>query len=439
LFNDFSTFEVINLCNLLLECDNLLIGSFGPLKKRVMINCSVIDCSDWENCLIIDSQGLYKYFGNVFPDFRLLKLGFNASINPFVFKSDDVYSDVKSIVDIFRLSFHLSEDSARLLQLSLVNLIGRNNVNPTIKDVILEVESQGNILGYRLSTHRLLRFLDLMLIGRVGSSFNSNHGFSNLDSNLIVVDISHLPVEFRVFSSLLILHKFHKTFDFILIEDADLLAPAMVRALREEYAISFERSMILYDLIRLRSSGFTLLSCDNPLLLNPKIRLMLNLALSPPPLCMEYFDSIVRSFTLGFEDSRDLKFIDYENFFLCFINGDVKLAKYSSKFNFEGEFTVSDELGVSKPASISILEKLFGSKADLAYNILSFLSQGVVEKDLVIGYITSVLGVDSSEAKKMLTILLVNGLIFEGMHRDGKYYVRLSPMGAFALEEFSRV
>ncbi|MEM0084801.1 MAG: hypothetical protein QW743_06910 [Candidatus Methanomethylicia archaeon] len=439
MFDNSSNFEIIDLCSLLLDCDALLLGSFGALKKRFMINCSVIDCSDWENCLVVDPHGLYKYLGNTFTNFKLLKLGFNASINPFTFKSDDAYSDVKFIVDIFRLSFHLSEDSARLLQFAITNLIGKGNFNPTIKDIILEVESQGNFPGSRFTVHRLIRFLDLMLMGRVGSSFNSYYGFSNLDSGLFVVDISHLPVEFRVFSSLLILHRFSKIFDLLLIEDVDLLAPALVRALREEYAISFERSMIFYDLIKSRNSGITLLSCENPVSLSSRIRSILDISFSPLPSCMEYFDSIMRLFTVDFNDLKFLKFLDNERFFLCFINGDIKVVNYSLKPEFKGEFDVVDELGISKPVSPSILEKLFGSKADLAHNILSFLSQGTVERDLVIGYITSVLGIDSQEAKKILTILLVYGLVFESMHRDGRYYVRLSPMGASVLEDYSRV
>lgn len=242
-----------------------------------------------------------------------------------------------------------------------------------------------------------------------------------------------------MFSSLLILYRFSQTFDLLLIEDVDLLAPALVRALREEYAISFERSMIFYDLIKSRNSGITLLSCENPMSLSSRVRSILDMTFSTLPNCMEYFDSIMRLFTVNFDDLKFLKLLDNEKFFLCFVNGDIKVANYSLKLKFEGEFNVIDELGISKIVSPSILEKLFGSKADLAYNILSFLSQGTVEKDLVIGYITSVLGIDSHEAKKILTILLVYGLVFESMHRDGKYYVRLSPMGASVLEDYSRV
>jgi DNA-binding IclR family transcriptional regulator len=86
---------------------------------------------------------------------------------------------------------------------------------------------------------------------------------------------------------------------------------------------------------------------------------------------------------------------------------------------------------------MNTLVKLFGNRADVAYGVLSFLAQGVVERDLVIGYITGVYGLSAAEAKKILTTLSVNGLIIEGVHRDGKYYLKISPMGVAVMNEYS--
>ncbi|MCS7366943.1 MAG: hypothetical protein NDF52_03585 [archaeon YNP-WB-062] len=431
----------VNLVDLLSGDGKLVLGSFGILRVRVRVNYSVIDCADWERTLIVDSVGLYKYLCNVFEDAKLLKLGFNASINPFKFDSEDPYLEAKMVSDIFRLSFHLGEDSARVLLDSLISLISKGVLDFSVSDVISEVESQSLISRSYPYVHRLLRLLGLMSVGRVGSSFNSMHGFSNLNSSLIIVDVSHLPVEFRVLSSLLILMKFRRGFDFILVENAGIIAPEMSRALREEYAVSFERSMIFYDLIHANESKYILLSCDNPLWLNSKIRSVIDVAFAPIPRYRDALDSLLRTFSSGFYDSNALKSIDIDDdvYFMVFKGGDVKLANYSGRLEFKGEFEVADELKPLKPSQLNILVKLFGSKADLAYGILSFLSQGIVERDLVIGYITGVYGLSATEAKKILTTLSVNGLIVEGVHRDGKYYLKLSPMGVAVMNEYSEL
>jgi len=429
----------VNLVDLLCSEGKLVLGSFGPMRSRVKVNYSIIDCADWERVLIVDSSGLYKYLCNVFEDAKLLKLGFNASINPFKFDLDDPYTEAKFTSDIFKLSFHLGEDSARVLQESLISLILKGGLEFSISDVISEVESQSLISRSYPYVHKLLRLLDLMSVGRIGSSFSSMHGFSNLNSSLIIVDVSHLPVEFRVLSSLLILMKFRREFNFILIENADIIAPEMSRALREEYAISFERSMIFYHLINENESKYILLSCDNPSWLNSKIKFIIDIAFAPIPRSKDVLDNLLRSFTSGFYDLSDFKSINIDDdvYFMVFKDGDVKLANYSGRFEFKGVFEVADELKPLKPSQQNTLVKLFGSKADLAYGVLSFLSQGTVERDLVIGYITGVYGLSATEAKKILTTLSVNGLIIEGVHRDGKYYLRISPMGIAVMNEYS--
>ncbi|MCS7097325.1 MAG: hypothetical protein NZ926_02570 [Candidatus Methanomethylicia archaeon] len=438
MFDNSFKLEFINLHDLLHESRNLIISSFGPLNYRFKINISIIDYSDWNYCLIIDPHGLYKYLRNKFMDFKLLKLGFNASINPFSFKSEDPYSEIKFIVDIFRLSFHIGEDSARILQNSLINLVSRDIFNPNVKDVISEIEIQSSLFRYSLGINKLLRFLDLMTVGRVGSSFNFHHGFTNLKPGLNVVDISHLPVEFRIFSSLLTLFHFSNIFDFIVIEDVDLISPALIRALREEYAVSFERSMLFYDILKGKGHGYILLSCYAPSFINPKVRSIVSITLSPILVNGEYFNDIVDLFSIDDNNLKVFRHIDNKKYFLVFINGDLKISNYSCDLEFKGEFEIEDELKISKPMKISVLHKLFGDKADLAHSILSFLSQGTVEKDLMIGYATSVLGLDGTEARKMLTILTVNGLIFESIHRDGKCHLKISPIGASILEEYNR-
>jgi hypothetical protein len=429
----------VNLVDLLSNDGKFVLGSFGPLQGRVRVNYSVIDCADWESALIIDSVGLYKYLRSAFDDAKLLKLGFNASINPFKFDSEDPYIEAKIVSDIFRLSLHLGEDSARVLLDSLISLISKRGLEFSVSDIISEVESQSLISRSYPYVHRLLRLLDLMSVGRIGSSFNSTYGFSNLNSSLIIVDVSHLPVEFRVLSSLLMLMKFGRNFDFMLIEDADIIAPEMSRALREEYAISFERSITFYDLINGSRSRYILLSCDNPLWLNSKVRAIIDIAFAPIPKIRDSLDILLRTFTSKSYDPNLLKSINVNDdvYFMVFRDGNINLASYSVKVEFKGEFEVADELKPLKPSQMNTLVKLFGNRADVAYGVLSFLAQGVVERDLVIGYITGVYGLSAAEAKKILTTLSVNGLIIEGVHRDGKYYLKISPMGVAVMNEYS--
>ncbi|MEM3615880.1 MAG: hypothetical protein QXX09_04435 [Candidatus Methanomethylicia archaeon] len=441
MFKNIFNLELVNLHEFLsrLDDESMFIGSFGHLKGRLKINCCLLDYCDWGFGVIIDPCGLYKFFSKFFDNVHVLKLGFNASINPLNLRIDDPYYDIKIITDIFRLSFHLGEDSARILQSSLLNLSYKGIFNPTIEDIVLEVESQTRFSRYPSQVYRLLRFLELMNVGRFGSSFKSSYGFPNDYEGLTIIDISHLPVEFRVFSSLILIHKLLINSDFMLIEDVDILAPTLNRALREEYAISFERSMLLYDIIKNGRDGYIVLSGEDPMGLNSRVRSLLNMVFSPIPrdgITMENFSRLFL-----FDKDFDFSFLNTipKDCFLIFTDGIIKLANYGREIKFVGEFDIPDELKLSIPSTPNILKRIFGGKADVAYGILSFLSEGTMDRDLVIGYATSVLGVDATEAKRVLTTFLVNGLITEFMHRDRKYYLKLSPYGLSALDDYSHV
>ncbi len=414
-----------------------IIGTFGPIGDRVKINASVLGVLDWSRVMVIDAYGAYSALSFFFNNCKVLRLGFNASIAPFDLSLSDPYIRAFEIAEAFKLSFHISESSARLLQQALARLIARGVYEPSVEDVILEVESQSQIASSRPFSYRLLRLLDNLTYGRIGSSFSGSMELSSADAPLLVIDVHHLPREFRVLASTLLLLKFSDESDMVMVvEESDLLMPGLMRALREEYALAFERTLFTLNTLRRSRSGLAVLSCRSPLLLAVRARLDLQCAFSSLPRSREEFEALSAVFPTTTFRWEHVTCISRDSF-LVFHDGKVKIAELRFKELPEVQVSIEEKIKPAKPKVGAVLQKIFRGAADFASQILSFLLQGAADRDTIMGYAVGVLGLSSEEAQRMIGVLSAYGFITDVVGRDGKYYFRITPSGIAALNEYS--
>ncbi|RLE51899.1 MAG: hypothetical protein DRJ20_01215 [Candidatus Methanomethylicota archaeon] len=430
---------IVNLASIIssLHASKCILGTFGPISERVKINASILDALGWEKTIVIDGFGEYSALCSLCRDCKLVRLGFNASISPFNLSWFDPYIRAFEISEAFKLSFHISEVSARILQQALARFVARGVYEPSVEDVILEIESQSQIASTRPYSFRLLRLLDNLTWGRIGSSFSGFLGLDDVGNSLLIVDLHHLPREFRVLASILLFLNFSERSDVkLVLEESDLLMPGLMRALREEYAVAFERTLFILDILKRSRNPAIILSCRSPMLLAFRARLSLNCAFSSPPRSKEEFNAL--SALLPLADFR-LEHVNYipSSAFLVFYGGRVSIAELKFKELPEVRIPVEDVIKPTKPKVESALHKMFRGLADPAAQILSFLLQGAADRDTLMGYAVGVLGLSSEVAQRIISVLSAYGFIADVVGRDGKYYLRITPSGIAALNEYS--
>ncbi len=424
----------------LLAVSPILAATFAPIDDRVKINATIIKSQLPLNELtvIIDHYNLYSNLKAIFSNCKILKLGFNASLPLFELKDEDPYLKIFDIVEAFKLSFHISEYSARILQYALASLATKGNITPSIEEVILEVESRSQISIPKIHVARLLRLLDLMSYGRIGAAFcnQANIDFTKNDT-ILIIDVSHLPREFKTLASFLILMKLPKDKKLtIIIENADLMMPELMRALREEFALAFERTLYTLDILDQFRKSLIILSCRSPIFLSTRARFKLKYAFASIPKYKEDFDALVNIFLTSKISWREIKNLP-QNLMLIFQNGELKTASLSFTKIPSIPITIEEKLKPHKIKIETLLEKVFRGLSEAAYQILSFLLQGSADRDTLLGYAIGILGLNSEKAQRILGILSAYGLISDVIGRDGKHYLKITPSGIAALNEYS--
>lgn len=414
----------------------LLLGTFGGDVDRVLINTSIVKMMNWSEVLFIDTIGYYLHFQEFFSDSTTFILGYNCSIPVFNLTSNDPYLRAVKLSEVFKISFHISDQAARVLQHALISMVNRGIYEPSIEDVILEIESQSQLSAFRFNVNRLLRLLDALTWGRVGAAFSGDNFLEKVDGRIVFFGLHSLPREFRVLASLLLLLNVMEKEVSIVVEDSDLLLPGLVRALREEYALAFERTFFVLDLIR-RSRWLNLiLSCRSPSLISPRVRIRFDYTFSSVPRSREEFNSLFNYFPLTNFNPEMIETTP-KNCFLVFYDGRVKLCNLFFKSIPDFPVKVDELIKPIKPRVKSLLQRLFRNLSEAAFHVLSFLSQGSADRDALISYAVGVLGLESSVAQRIVNSLSVYGLVFETIGRDGKYYFKISPSGIAALNEYA--
>jgi len=413
----------------------LLLGTFGSDVDRVLINTTIAKSMDWREAIFIDTTGYYLRFQKFFENSIPLVLGYNYSIPVFNLLSNDPYLRTVELSEIFKISFHISDQAARILQQALISMVNRGVYEPSIEDVILEIESQSQISSYKSNVYRLLRLLDVLTWGRVGAAFSGGKCPKDIEGKVIFVGLHLLPREYRVLASFILLLSVLEEEISIVVEDSDLLFPGLVRALREEYALAFERTFFILDLIK-RSQWLNLiLSCRSPGLISPRVRIKFNYAFSSIPHSREEFTFLFNYFPFS---SFNPKLIERTppNCFLVFYDGRVKVSELLFKSIPDLMVKVDELIKPVKPKVTSMLQRLFRNLSEAAFYVLSFLSQGSADRDTLISYIVGVLGLESNIAQRIINSLSAYGLVFEVIGRDGKYYFKITPSGIAALNEY---
>ena len=240
--------------NLKADDSSSVIGVFAPSRERAKIVTSILQRIFKRSnscCIVLDHRGLYaRLLSQVIDACQVFKLGFNASLSIFDFTGEDPYMKMFNVVEAVKVSLHVGEPSARVLQHALTALISKGVKRPSIEEVMLEIESLSQILSYKPYVSRLLRLLDLLHCGRLGSAFSGHGELEFLSHGASVLDFSYLPLEFRVLASLLTLIRLLSTRPVVVVlDEADLLMPELIRALREEYALAFERAFFTLELL----------------------------------------------------------------------------------------------------------------------------------------------------------------------------------------------
>lgn len=413
----------------------LLLGTFGGDVDRVLINTTVAKSADWKELLFIDTTGYYLRFRNFFNNPLPLILGYNYSIPLFNLTSDDPYLKAVELSEMFKISFHISDQAARTLQHVLISMINRGVYEPSVEDVILEIESQSQITPFKSDVYRLLRLLDALTWGRVGAAFSGDNFPGDIEDEAVFVDLHLLPREYRVLASFILLLNMVEENVSIIIEDSDLLLPGLVRALREEYALAFERTFFILDLIKRSNWPHLILSCRSPGLIPSRIRIKLDYVFSSLPRSKEDFNFLFNCFP--FLNLNHKLFERYPpSYFLVFYKGKVKVSEFLFRSIPSLKIEVDESIKPIKPKVKSLLQRLFRNLSEAAFHVLSFLSQGSADRDTLISYIVGVLGLESGIAQRIINSLSAYGLVFETIRRDGKYYFKITPSGIAALNEY---
>ena len=344
---------------------------------------------------------------------RHLSLGLNSSFNPFKPVGDRT-SYAIFISEVFRGAFGLNSAQASALKRALVRAYSGNK-EPSVEDVISALEIESTELASRDAVN-LVEALEAMERGRLGAACKGG----DLEPRS-AISMAELPPSYAAAISMAVLMHVLKSGlrGVVAVCDLDLLRGFLGPAYR-----------LAVDLLnKLDDSGSIVVMCAGsasalPLELRSRSRALMVGA----PLTAE--DARDLSVLLGL---RALKLLNSRERFAYKLVSSAGVVEVPLEETVK--ITVAAEAKLPPEVPRPTLYAKLGSKAKMAYEVLSFLRDGPSTRDSVISYAMHRLDVSSLEASRLVNALLMHGLASEVVGADGKYWLKITVRGLSAIEE----
>ena len=343
-----------------------------------------------------------------------VELGANASFNPFKpIGNKDLYAYF--ISEVAKGALELTSAQALALRRALSRLYATSK-EPTIDEVLSAVEVEAVDLRGE-EANELIEAIEVMSRGRIGAACR---GGGDINGSKVITMPRIPPTYASIITASIIYHIMYKGFNgLMMICGIESLQAMLNRAWKLLLNLMFEQA---------RSKPLMILTSSSTAILPLDLRAKAGLLMTGTPMTPE--DSRLIRELVG---PSALKLLDNKNRYA------YKLSWSSGVVEVEEEhlmpIEVEEELEAAHEAPKPMLYVKLGSKAKMAYEVLSFLRDGASTRDAVISYAMHRLDISSLEASRLINALLTHGLASEVVGADGKYWLKITVRGLNAIEE----
>lgn len=346
---------------------------------------------------------------------RHLNLGLNASFNPFKPVGDrSAYAHF--IASVFKGVFDLNNAQTSALRRALMRIY-LSGKEPIIENIISALEIESTELVNRDAVE-LVEIVETMERGRLGAACASQSELLNAQA---VISMSELPPSYAsILSTAILMHALKGGFKGVLtLCDVDLLKEFVGSAWRE--------LAVLLD--KMRCEGLTIIACTSSASSIPSgLKARARMIIVGSPITPEDVKSV--STIIGRRALKLLRGKERFAYSSTFSTGVIEVPLEETV-----KMHVVEELKAPLEAPRSTLHVKLGSRAKMAYEVLSFLRDGASTRDSVISYAMHRLDISSLEASRLVNALIIHGLASEVVGADGKYWLKITVRGLNALEE----